>query len=81
VAEYWALARGRPAEVYLARGDVLADAIAGGSLTQGPVLLVPRCGTMPDSVRAEIRKLAPNVVYALGGEGTVCESMLRQAGS
>lgn len=43
--------------VYLARGDEFADALAGGMLTDGPILLVRACGGVPGSVRAEIARL------------------------
>lgn len=65
--------------VYLARGDVFADAIAAGSLTDGPILLVPRCGAVPATVRAEITRVAPEQVVALGGAGSICDTTLLQA--
>lgn len=64
--------------VYVARADAFADALAGGSLTDGPVLLVPSCGTVPAVVRAEIRRLAPSEIIALGGTGAVCDAVLAQ---
>ncbi len=66
-------------EVYLARADVFADAVAGGVLMNGPVLLVPSCGTLPTAVKQEIDRLNPDTVYALGGTSAVCDSMLNQA--
>lgn len=65
--------------VYLARADQFADAVAGGSLTAGPVLLVPQCGGVPDAVAVEIDRLDPETVTALGGDDAVCEDTLRQA--
>ena len=62
--------------VYLARKDVFADAVAAGSLTDGPVLLVPSCGTVPTVVTAEVARLAPARVVALGGTGAVCDQVL-----
>ncbi len=41
--------------VYLARQDVFADAVAAGSLTDGPVILVPTCGAVPSAVKTEVR--------------------------
>lgn len=64
--------------VYVARADAFADALAGASLTRGPVLLVPACGTVPEVVRAEIRRIAPSEVIALGGTGAVCDAVLKQ---
>lgn len=66
-------------EVYLARSDVNPDALVGGSLTRGPILLVPACGDLPASVAAEIRRLDPSRVVALGGVNTVCDQILQQA--
>ena len=58
--------------VYLARADVFADALAAGALTDGPILLVPSCGEVPTEVAAEIARLEPLEVVALGGESAVC---------
>jgi putative cell wall-binding protein len=65
--------------VFLARADLFADAVAGGSLTDGPILLVPSCGTIPDVVRNEIQRLNPIQIFALGGQSAICEAMLDQA--
>lgn len=67
-------------EVYLSKQDVNPDALVGGALTKGPILLVPSCGTLPPEVGAEIRRLNPSRVTALGGPNAVCDDMLRQAG-
>jgi len=69
----------RAPEVYLARADVFADAVAGGTLTGGPILLVPTCGTVPGAVAAEIERLASDRVLALGGPAAVCDSLLSAA--
>lgn len=65
--------------VYLARVDQLADAVAGGVLTKGPVLLVPSCGAVPDVVTSEIQRVDPTRVTALGGPSAICEDLLRTA--
>jgi len=65
--------------VYLARGDVFADAIAAGSLTDGPVLLVRSCGSVPAAVRAEIARVDPVQVVALGGPTSICDTTLEAA--
>jgi hypothetical protein len=70
---------GGAAEVYLARADNFPDALAGGALTKGPVLLVPSCGELPAVVKAEIARLNPAKVVALGGTAAVCDAMLTQA--
>lgn len=64
---------------YLARADVVVDAVAGGVLTDGPILLVPSCGVLPVAVADEIARLDPGRVVALGGEAAVCEDLLDQA--
>ncbi|MBW3664811.1 MAG: cell wall-binding repeat-containing protein [Actinobacteria bacterium] len=69
----------RADSVYLARADELADAVAAGALTDGPVLLVPSCAGVPAIVSAEIDRLDPSRVFALGGEAAVCERTLVQA--
>ena len=65
--------------VYLARADAYADALAGASLTGGPILLVPQCGTVPTAVLNEITRLDPTYVTALGGPGAVCDAVLQAA--
>lgn len=67
------------AEVYLARADSFPDALAGGALTEGPVLLVPGCAAIPQVVKDEIRRLDPSKVIALGGASAVCEAVLDEA--
>lgn len=67
--------------VYLARADVLADALAAGSLRDGPVLLVPSCGDVPEAVATEVERLQPGEVVALGGERAVCDATLRELGA
>lgn len=65
--------------VYIARADAFADALAGGVLSDGPILLVPSCGDLPEVIRAEIRRLNPERVTALGGKGAVCDGILSAA--
>ena len=64
---------------YLARADVFADAVAAGALTDGPVLLVPSCGALPEPVAAELRRLAVDRVVALGGPAALCDDLLAAA--
>lgn len=64
---------------YLSRADLYADAVAAGSLTDGAVLLVPRCGRIPDVTAAAISHLRAERVVALGGPVAVCDLMHRQA--
>ena len=65
--------------VYLARSDVFADAVAGGSLTDGPILLTPSCGDVPSAVASEIDRLGPSTVTALGGTAAICDQLLNEA--
>lgn len=66
-------------DVYLARSDLFADAVVGGILTRGPILLVPPCEGVPPNVEAEIDRLDPRRVVALGGEVAICDATLAQA--
>ncbi len=65
--------------VHLARADDFPDALAGGTLTDGPILLVPSCGPLPPEVAAEIARLDPDRVLALGGPAAVCDAVLAEA--
>lgn len=65
--------------VYLASQDVGPDALVAGTLTDGPILLVPSCGTLPAEVAEEIRRLAAQEVIALGGPRAVCDQTLAAA--
>ncbi len=65
--------------VFLARSDAFADALSGGSLQGGPILLVPACGDVPSVILDEIRRLNPTSVVALGGESAVCQQVLDDA--
>lgn len=66
--------------VYLARGDNFSDALTAGTLSDGPVLLVRGgCGSVPTEVLAEIDRLDPTQVIALGGSAAVCDEALAAA--
>jgi putative cell wall-binding protein len=65
--------------VFLARGDAYADAVSAGAVTDGPTLLVPRTGPVPDAVLAEVRRLNPEWVIALGGTAAISEQVLNDA--
>lgn len=67
------------AEVYLARADNPVDALSGGSLPFGPIVLVPQCGELPGSVVDAIETLDPERVIALGGSGAICDDILEVA--
>lgn len=67
------------ATVYLARADMGVDAMVAGTLTDGPILLVPQCGDLPEVVAEELQRLAPGVIATLGGNDAVCDAMLQQS--
>jgi putative cell wall-binding protein len=59
--------------VYLATGEDYPDALSAGAAAAeagGPLLITPR-GTLPASVAAEIRRLAPSKVVLVGGPNAV----------
>ncbi|WP_196793105.1 cell wall-binding repeat-containing protein [Mobiluncus curtisii] len=65
---------------YLARGDVFADAVSGGHLRNGPILLVPRgCGRLDQATLRTLAKLNAFQVTALGGYAAICEKTLQSA--
>nr|WP_282921937.1 cell wall-binding repeat-containing protein [Mobiluncus sp. Marseille-Q7826] len=65
---------------YLARGDVFADAVSGGHLRNGPILLVPRgCGALDKNTMHTLAKLNAFQVTALGGYAAICEETLHSA--
>lgn len=65
--------------VYLARGDNVVDAVAGGVLTDGPILLVPSCDVLPEVVVAALEALGAQAVTALGGPSAICDGVLADA--
>ena len=67
------------ATIYLARAELFADAVAAGSLADGPVLLVPTCGDLPAAVAHHLANAAADRVFALGGPLAVCDELLDAA--
>lgn len=65
-------------ELYLARADMAPDALVGGILTEGPILLIPSCDEVPEIVLEEARRLDPDRVVPLGGEDAICEDVVEQ---
>ena len=65
--------------VYIARSDMPIDALAGGILPDGPVLLVPINGPLPSAVTQEINRLHATTVVALGGPGAIPDAVLANA--
>ena len=62
--------------VYLVSGTSFPDALAGGPVAganDGPILLTERT-CVPDTVRADITRLAPSTVVVFGGSAAVADS-------
>lgn len=63
---------GTATTVVIGRDDVFADALASGPLQQqGPLLLVPMAGPVPDRVRREIARVGATSAVILGGEAAI----------
>ncbi|HVM53926.1 MAG TPA: cell wall-binding repeat-containing protein [Acidimicrobiales bacterium] len=61
-------------EVIVASGEAFPDALAAAPAAAAigaPVLLVPRCCSVPGPVGAELRRLAPDHIHLLGGTAAV----------
>lgn len=69
-----------PTTIFLAEASQGIDAVAAGSLTSGPVVLVPRDGKAPQDVVDLARKLHPQKVVALGGKNAVSDAILQEIG-
>ena len=65
--------------VYLANGLDGVDAAVASWLTDGPLLLVPPCGPLPDSVRRRLPQWQPDRVVAIGGRASVCDELIQEA--
>ena len=65
--------------LYLANADTFVDAVSGGTLTDGPILLVPGDGDLPAAVSAEIARVNPGEVIALGGVDAISDTVLEAA--
>ncbi|ADI67457.1 cell wall-binding repeat-containing protein [Mobiluncus curtisii] len=63
--------------VYLSRGDSQADAVAGGKLPSGPLLLVNGSPTVQKNVAEAITKLKATKVVVLGGTGAVSDATVK----
>ncbi|MCI6584890.1 MAG: cell wall-binding repeat-containing protein [Mobiluncus sp.] len=76
----WADANGEnpsAATVYVSNGASLVDAIAGGVLKNGPMLLVNGDKAVQSKVADTIKKLNAGKVIALGGTGAVSDEALK----
>lgn len=66
--------------VLIASGETPFDALSGGPLSiqeEAPILLTER-DALPESTRAELRRLNPKSIRILGGENTVSESVEKE---
>lgn len=63
--------------VYLSRGDSQADAVAGGKLLSGPLLLVNDSPSVQKNVAEAITKLKATKVVVLGGTGAVSDATVK----
>jgi putative cell wall-binding protein len=69
--------------VYLASGEVFADALSAGSVAaqrSAPLLLTAKAG-IPPAVVSELNRLEPDDVVVLGGDATISGSVLDQLGA
>lgn len=66
--------------VYLASGESLPDALALGpsTLNDGPLLLTGR-DVLPPETRAELARLRPCLILAVGGPAAVSDAVLAEA--
>jgi putative cell wall-binding protein/Tol biopolymer transport system component len=74
---------GRTPIAFIASGAVFPDALSGSAAAGaagGPVLLTKK-DAVPDSVIAELRRLAPQGIVVLGGANTVSESVVTALGA
>lgn len=75
----WSMNKDKFKTVYLSEQSLGIDALAAGSLTDGPVMLVRSGGPLSASVRNAIGKINPQRVVALGGPVVVSDAVLREA--
>lgn len=72
-----------PSRVYLASGEVFADALAGAALAghERQPLVLTRADRLDAATVAQLKRLRPREVVVLGGPATVSEAVAREAGS
>lgn len=64
--------------VYVVAASAVSDTVVAGVLG-GPLLAVPTCDDLPGVVRAEIDRLSPDRIVAVGGPAAVCTDVLIEA--
>lgn len=67
--------------VYLANGEDFPDALASGAAagSSGASVLLTQRNAIPDSVLEELRRLAPQQILLIGGEGALSATVESQA--
>lgn len=66
--------------VYIASGAVYTDALSGSAAAarRGSPVLLTAPNVLPNSVRAELKRIKPERIVILGGTGTVSNGVLRE---
>lgn len=64
--------------IYIARGDVLYDALVAGVLTDGPILLTGK-GSLNKHTKAEINRLGNKRIVVIGGTGSISDAAALEA--
>ena len=65
--------------VFIASGETYPDALSAGPVAakrNGPLLLTPK-GSLPSSVKAELKRLNPDRIVVVGGTGAVSSTVSR----
>ncbi|NMW88681.1 cell wall-binding repeat-containing protein [Mobiluncus curtisii] len=70
----------KPNRVYLANGQTLVDALVGGQLKDGVILLTDGADKLPAATAKALNKIGGKAsLYALGGTGAVSDAVLKSA--
>ncbi|MCU9987580.1 cell wall-binding repeat-containing protein [Mobiluncus curtisii] len=65
--------------VYLANGQTLVDALVGGQLRDGVILLTDGADKLPAATAKALNKIGSVPLYALGGTAAVSDAVLKSA--
>ncbi len=69
--------------VFVATGENYPDALSAGAVSSGagtPLLLVPKNGKVPESLKAQVRRLKPSTLVFVGGTNTISKEVERELG-
>ena len=68
--------------VHVASAEAFADGLTGGALAavDGPLLLVPEEGPVPEAIHTELSRLAPRRIVAFGGEAAIAGDTVEDLG-